>query len=428
MASRISLKALSIILPLVALGAYTGYRVYQSLKSESQQSAAGRGGPGGPRVQTVQTDVVMRGRIGEFVTLTGPLRAKETVDVSPRLAGRVTELKVDTGQMVERGALLAVIEDDELQQQLDRSRASVAVVDATIAQREAELANAKAELDRRKNLVAEGLLAQSELDAAEMRHRVTLSQLELARAQKRQSEAEQRELTIRQGQTRIHAPISGVIARRQVDLGALVTQATPIVTLVNISTMIMDANVTERDVARIRLGSQATVIIDSLGGQPFAGRVMRISPLLDPQTRNGRVEIEIQNRGGTLKGEMFARVELDLGSSRETLLIPRDALIYRGDQPGVYDIEDGAARFLTVETGLTQEDKVEVLGGLQAGQTIITRGANLLKDGDRVRVLNAGGQGGPRRQEGQGAQEGQNAPRGQGGPGGQAGQGPQRAN
>jgi RND family efflux transporter MFP subunit len=396
MASRISLKMLSLILPLAALGAYTGYRVYQSLKTESQPAAMGRGGPGGPREQTVQTGVVTRGRIGEVVLLTGPLRAKEMVDVSPRLAGRVTQLKVDTGQSVARGALLAVIEDDELQQQLDRSRASIAVADASIAQREAELANTRAELDRSRQLVESGLLARSELDAAEMRNRVTQSQLELARAQRRQIEAEQRELVIRQGQTRIYAPINGIISRRMVDLGALVTSATPIVTIVNISTMIMDANAAERDVARIKVGNPATVVIDSLGGQPFNGRVMRIAPLLDAQTRNGRVEIEIQNRGGMLKGEMFARVELDLGSSRETLLIPRDALIYRGDQPGVYDIENSMARFRAVQTGLTQEDKVEVLGGLEVDQIVITQGANLLKDGDRVKILKPGGPGGNR--------------------------------
>jgi hypothetical protein len=134
---------------------------------------------------------------------------------------------------------------------------------------------------------------------------------------------------------------------------------------------------------------------------------MRISPLLDAQTRNGLVEIEIPNRDGTLKGEMFARVELDLGGARETTLLPRDALVYRGDQPGVYVIESEKAKFIALETGLTQEDKVEVISGLKAGDTVITRGSNLLKDGDRVRSVGKGQegrpggpqQGGPRQQE-----------------------------
>jgi len=132
--------------------------------------------------------------------------------------------------------------------------------------------------------------------------------------------------------------------------------------------------------------------------------------LLDPQTRNGLVEIEIPNRGGMLKGEMFARVELDLGSTRETTLLPRDALVYRGEQPGVYMIESEMAKFVAVQTGLTQEDKVEVISGLKAGDTVIGRGSNLIKDGDRVRVM---GKPGPPGQQGQPGQPERQRQRGQ---------------
>jgi multidrug efflux pump subunit AcrA (membrane-fusion protein) len=86
---------------------------------------------------------------------------------------------------------------------------------------------------------------------------------------------------------------------------------------------------------------------------------------------------------------MFARAELNLTSTRETTLIPRDALVYRGEQPGVYTIENDTARFRNVETGLTEGEKVEVLNGLKEGEMVVTRGANLLKDGDKVRVMGA---------------------------------------
>jgi len=402
MAKKLRAKYLLIFLPLLALAGFTGYRVKQAMQAnaELQQSAGqgGRGGPGGggggPRAQNVQTGVVASGRVSEKITLTGSLKAKEQVDVSPKIPGRILKLNVDVGQPVSRGALLVVIEDDEIQQQLERSKAAVAVVDASIAQREAELNNAKADLERRRKLVTDGLLPATELDALETRQRVAQSQLELARAQRRQSEAEQRELSIRQSQTRIYAPISGVVARRHLDLGALATSNTPIITLVSLNPMVIEAKTSERDIARIKRGATVTVTVDSVPGQTFSGRVMRILPQLDPQTRNGLVEIEIANRGGVLKGEMFARAELDLGSQRETTLLPRDALVYRGEQPGVYTIEAEKAKFQPVETGLTQEDKVEVVGGLKVGDVVITRGSNLLKEGDRVRVM--GGQQGGR--------------------------------
>jgi RND family efflux transporter MFP subunit len=225
-----------------------------------------------------------------------------------------------------------------------------------------------------------------------MRYRVAQSQLELARAQRRQSEAEQRELNIRQSQTRVYSPITGLVARRHVDTGAMVNSGSPIVTVVSVSPMVIDAKASERDISRIRRGAPVTVTVDSLPGERFTGRVMRISPLLDAQTRNGLVEIEIPNRGGMLKGEMFARIELDLGSARETTLLPRDALVYRGEQPGVYVIESEKAKFIAVETGLTQEDKVEVISGVKVGDTVISRGSNLIKEGDRVRVAGKPGQ------------------------------------
>lgn len=416
MAKKVSLKHLLWLLPVLALVGFTGFRVYQTMMSKAEPAAAGgggagRGGPGGAgRATQVQTDRVSTGKINEKIALTGTLKPKQQVDVNPQMAGRITQILVDTGQPVARGALLAVIEDDQIKQQVERAGAAISVDEASITQREAELSNARAELERKRKLVEEGLLSRIELDTLETRVRVTQSQLELARAQRRQSQADQRELNIRQGQTRIYSPIAGVVARRQVDIGAMGSSNSPIVTVVSISPMIIEAQVPERDIARIRRGSTVKVTVDSLPDQNFTGRVMRIAPLLDPQTRNGLVEIEIPNRNSMLKGEMFARIELDLGSSRETTLLPRDALVYRGEQPGVYTIENDAAKFLAVETGLTQEDKVEVLSGLKAGDTVITGGANLLKDGDRVRVAGRpGGEGGGQRR-GQGQPEGQAQP------------------
>ncbi len=410
MPKKFRVKHLLIVIPIIALLGFIGYRVFQAVraKSELQQSGTGQGGGGGRggfggggRAQMVQTGVVSSGKISEKVALTGSLKAKEQVDVNPKIQGRIVKINVDTGQAVARGALVAMIEDDEITQQLERSKAAIAVADASIAQREAELNNAKAELDRKKQLVDAGLLSRIELDTLETRYRVAQSQLELARAQRRQSEAEQRELAIRQSQTRVYSPINGVVAKRHVDIGAMASASTPIVTVVSVSPMVIDAKASERDIARIRRGAPVDVTVDSLPGRKFAGRVMRISPLLDPQTRNGLVEIEISNHDSMLKGEMFARIELDLGTERETTLLPRDALVYRGEKPGVYVIESDKARFIALETGLTQEDKVEIISGLKAGDTVITRGSNLIKDGDNVRVAGRPGQqGGPTGQQG----------------------------
>ncbi len=411
MLKKFRFKYLLILLPILGLLGFTGFKVYQAMKAKAAlqggtagasgpgagaAGGGGRGGGGGGRVQQVQTDTVTSGTISEQVALTGSLKPKNSVDVNPRIAGRLVRLTIDTGQAVARGALIATIEDDEINQQIERSKASISVVDATIGQREAEFRNAQVELERNQKLVAEGIISRTVLDALETRHQVAQSQLTLARAQRRQSEAELRELTIRQGQTRVFSPLSGVVAKRHVDVGAMLSSGTPIVTVVSLNPMVIEATASERDIARIRPGTTVKVTVDSLPNQQFTGRVLRISPLLDPSTRNGIVEIEIPNRNQMLKGEMFARIELNLGSKRETTLLPRDALVYRGDQPGVYTVEKDVAKFLPVETGLTQGDKVEVLQGLKVGDVIVTRGSNLIKDGDRVRTGGAPGGPGPK--------------------------------
>jgi RND family efflux transporter MFP subunit len=382
--AKLRTRHILISIPVVIVAALLGFRFYQAAKSEPEQGPGG--GRGEPRAITVETGIVYRGMISETISLVGSLRAKEQVDVSPKIQGRIVQIGVDTGQAVARGALLASIDGAEIQEQIERSKATIAVNDASISQREAELNNAKAELDRTRSLVDAGLLSRQEMEAVQTRHRVAESQLELARAQKRQAEAELRELTIRHGQTRIEAPLSGVIAKRHVDVGAMVNTSTPVVTLVNVRTMVIHANTPESQIARVKPGTAATVLVDGLGGRQYSGRVMRISPVLDPQTRTGAVEIEIDNSDGSLKAEMFARAQLDLGTTREALLLPRDGLIYRGDQPGVYVIDSNVARFKRVETGLTQGNGVEAIRGMQEGETVITRGANLVKDGDSVRV------------------------------------------
>jgi RND family efflux transporter MFP subunit len=165
-----------------------------------------------------------------------------------------------------------------------------------------------------------------------------------------------------------------------------VNPSNPIVNLVNMATMVTMANVPEREVGKLRVGSRALVQVDAYGEQRFTGRIARIAPVLDPATRTATVEVEIPNSNGGLKAEMFARVTIDLASQRAAVLIPREALVYRGQQAGVYVMQDKRPVFRTVETGLTRGDDVEVLANLQAGATIVTRGATMLNEGDQIRI------------------------------------------
>jgi RND family efflux transporter MFP subunit len=183
--------------------------------------------------------------------------------------------------------------------------------------------------------------------------------------------------------------MAGYVAQRFVDVGAIVSPSTPIVRVVNLSTLVTVANVPERAISRLRVGNRADVLVDAFGDQVFSGRVARVSPVLDAATRTAAVEVEIPNSSGTLKAEMFARVKLDLGTNREAVLVPRESLVYRGQQPGVFVYESQRPVFRTVETGVSLGNQVEVLSNLAAGTTIVGRGASMLSEGDQIRVVQA---------------------------------------
>jgi len=290
------------------------------------------------------------------------------------------------GDAVREGQLIAALEGDELGQQVLRGEASLAVAKATLAQREAELENARAEEARAAQLMAEGLVSLQAQQTVQTRARVVESQLKLAEAQIRQAEADLAELKIRRQQTQVVSPLTGGVGRRYVHPGALVNPNTPVVSVLRLSSMITEVRVPEEHLGKLRVGNRAVVAIDAFGGQTFDGRVARISPMLDAATRSGSVEVEISNPGGRLKAEMSARIQMDMGTERQALLVPRDAVVMRGQQAGVHVLEGDRVRFQQIETGMTTDRGVEVLGGLRTGTTVVTRGSQGLQDGATVEV------------------------------------------
>lgn len=360
---------------------FLGFRVYDAQQLQSAPKAGKKGG-----ARTVNVDIVEAtvGDVREELLLTGSLKPKETVDITPKATGRVERLYFQIGDTMRVGDLVAELDDDELQQQVNRAEATIEVSRATLMQREAERDNANAELARADSLLKEQLIAPQDYEARRTGSAVVNAQVALARAQMEQAEAELRELKIRVAQAKIYAPMTGIAATRYVDVGALVSPSTPILRMVNLATLVTQANVPERSLGRMRVGNQAQVFVDAIPDREFHGRIARIAPVLDAATRTAFVEIDIPNPEGFLKAEMFVRVQLDLGTTRQATLIPREGLVYRGQQPGVYIIEGNTPTFRAIETGLTREDQVEVLANLMAGTKIAGRGASMIQEGDRV--------------------------------------------
>ena len=377
----------------LSLGGLLVFRLYQELGGgEATAGPGGSFGGSAGRGQLVEAAAPERTTITDRLSLIGSLQAKQQVEVIPRVSGRLLEVRVDRGSRVRAGQVVARLEDDELRQQVRRAEAAHQVTRASLAQREAELANREMELERYHNLIADGVVSTQQLETARTNVQVTRAQMSLAEAQIAQAEAELEELRIRLGQTEITSPMNGIVATRYADVGALLSSSTPIFLILDLSTMLTVINVPEREISKIGVGSEAKVAVDALAGEEFAGRIVRISPILDRQTRTAAVEIELENAGEHLKAEMFARVDLNLETERDALLVPRDALVYRNDRQGVFVVDAETARFQPVTTGLTEGDLVEIVEGVGDRDIVVSRGANLLQNGDVIQVMSSSGE------------------------------------
>jgi RND family efflux transporter MFP subunit len=302
------------------------------------------------------------------------------------------------------------MEDREIQEQVRQAEASYQVGQASIRQRDADLKLAQTNLERSKSLYDRQLLPQQTYDDTVARHPAALAQVDLARAQFEQAKARLDELKITLANTRIPSPVDGFVGKRFLDPGAFAGTNTPIVAVVDIRTVRMVSNLVEKDVRRVPAGTNALVQVDAFPGEQFKGKVSRVAPIFDPATRTAEMEIEVPNPGFRLKPGMYARVHLTIDSRADALTVPRNALVDVEGKTGVFvaapaqaaegtrgstqgqgqkpqqiqQIQIMTAKFMPVQTGIRDGERVEITGGLSDGTQVITTGAGALRDGDRI--------------------------------------------
>jgi HlyD family secretion protein len=354
-----------------------------------------RGGGGGRGPMVVELAAAKRASMSQEVRVVGNLIGEATVAVAPRTAGRLQDVFVRLGDRVSRGQRIAKIEDFEIVEQVKQQEAAQEVAAATIRQREADLKLAETNVERSRNLFQRQLLPKQTLDDNEARYQAAIAQIDLARAQSTQSKARLDELRINLANTLIVSPVNGFVAKRGVDPGAFVSQNAPVVDVVDISSVRLVVNVVERDLKELKAGAAAKVEVDAFPGEMFQGRIARVAPVLDPATRTAPIEIEIPNPQFRLKPGMYARVGITTDVKKDSLVIPLNSVADLGGRRGIFQHVNGVAIFRTVELGSENEEFVEVLGGLNEGDQVITTGARALRDGDRIQL--AGGAEGGRR-------------------------------
>lgn len=328
---------------------------------EAAQTKGGAGGPGGGRggPPAVETAAVERGTIARDLSVSGNVESLRTVGVNSQVGGAVLSVNVQEGDAVARGAVLASMDGRELAAQVRSAQASYEV---------ARSAHERARKLRESQVVTE---AEYERDrAAAEAARATLEGLRT-----------------RLGYTVIRAPSAGVVTEKKVEAGDVIGAQTPLFTLADLSTPVVRVGISERDVVSLSSGQSAQVTLDALPGRTFPGRIRRIFPTADPQTRLVPVEVALQGEGARMARPGFlARITFALGAQEGVLLLPQSAIVGDGGVESVFVLNDSTVERRSVETGLTSQGRVQIASGLQEGEIVVVTGNNRLREGAAVRV------------------------------------------
>ncbi len=344
---------------------------------------------GDGRTVTVRVEKVKMGDVEEKLSYVGSLTANASVTVAPKISGRVEKIFVDVGDAVKEGQVLARLEKDEFREEVREAEASLKVYEATLKGKDAEHKDLKRKVDRAKILFEKHLISREEVDTLETQFLSAIAQVELTQAQMAQMRARLDNTRIRLKHGDVVAPFAGYIGQRFVDRGALIDSGTPLVSVVDLSTVKVDVAAVERDYRKISSGKVATIEVDAYPGKRFRGKVTRIAPVLNEETRTGDVVIELTNESGELKPGMFARVELVAQRRTGVLLVPEGARVKTRRGAGIFKLyrTESKVKLVPIQAGLVHEGWIEVRGELEAGDRVVTLGSNLLRDGQKVRLV-----------------------------------------
>ena len=324
-------------------------------------SATGPGGQGGSAV--VEVAKAQLTTLFDEVQAVGSLRSAQGVMLRPEVSGRIARLGFEEGARVTKGQLLVQL-DDTLQQ-------------AQLKQAEAQASIALTNLQRSRELLAQKFVSQSAVDQNVAALQVAEAQVALAQAQAQRM--------------KVLAPFNGTAGLRAVDVGDYVKDGADIVNIEDLSSLTVRFALPERYVDRLRAGQAVDLSVDALPGKSFKGRVQAIDSQVDANGRALQVLAQVSNPGSVLRPGMFARPRVVFSVREAAVVVPEEALVPMGGKQYLFKVVDGpegkkVSQRLEAKLGLRLPGKVEILGGVQAGDTLVTAGHGRLLRADSVPV------------------------------------------
>ncbi|MBN9660137.1 MAG: efflux RND transporter periplasmic adaptor subunit [Acidobacteria bacterium] len=350
----------------------------------------------GPAVKVSVIRTAQEDMPDEYVA-TGTVKARTTSVLSARVMGYIRELKPQAGDTVKAGQVVAVIEAKEIETSVrqaeaarEEARGAIPEIDNAIAAAKAQLDLAASTLGRMKNLYDQKSITPQEFDEVSARHRMAQANYEMARAKRTQLDQKIRQATeavaqasVMRGYTEVTAPFTGIVIERKAEPGMLAAPGMPLLVVEQAGSYRLEAAVEEARLATIRPGQAVKVDLESVD-HPLDARVEEIVPALDPASRSFTVKIGLA-AAGPLRSGMFGRARFAQGS-KQALTIPVMALLEQGQVQRVFVVDNGIARGRLITTGARTAGRVEVLSGLQPGESVVSPAPNNLADGGKVEV------------------------------------------
>jgi len=364
---------------------------------------------GGTKIDASKLGKVEKGDLAKSVVATGKIEPITKVEVKSKASGIVEKLLVDYGDSVKKGQVLAELDKEQIQAQVNQQKASLEAADAAARAAQADLERAKYDAEgpdipmlkrayeRAQQMAKEGVVSPSALDDAQKNYELAVNRRQLGKAnviaaaakvkqsqaQVSQAKAQLAEKEEELGNSTIVAPIDGVVLSRDVEVGDAVSSilvlgssATLVMTLGDTRQVYVKGKVDESDIGKVYLNQPARIKVESYKDKTFVGKVTKISPMgvEKDNVTTFEVRVSIDNAKGELKSQMTANAEIILEEHKGVLMLPEAALIYDKDRKASVEVPDAGGKDgkkkVAVTVGISNGSKTELLSGLKEGQQV----------------------------------------------------------
>lgn len=317
--------------------------------------------------------------LSRSLPLSGTLEPLVSATIKSQITGEVLEVTVREGQIVRKGDVLVRVDPSNLAAQVDSQQ-------ATLEKARADLELASLNRDNSKTMLEQHFISQNAYDTTVNAYSEAVANLKLAEAQLKLAQ-------INLGYAVIRAPFDGTIAKRAVNPGDKVSPDTPVMAMVDLTQMELQASAPATDIPNVKVGQHSAFRVDGFGDRRFDGVVRRINPTADESSRAILVYVAVANPDGALKGGMFAQAELTLDRADAIPSIPVAAVHTDAGAPYVFALKDGAIARTTVSLGLSdpQQGFVEIRDGLARGDQVILAKLDAVKPGTKAVMAGEGG-------------------------------------